>query len=148
MFPPLQVKRQIYEICRTLCSSGLQNAVLCSRSTAKTCEQKRWLSNYLGCLTSVISLNATNYHIPAALELHLHSVLNRETLTVILTFLTLSLQTFQTYIFSFCGGMSTVPGLNKPHARQPLIIKHTQLASSGQNVSMHPVSRSTAIPDI
>lgn len=48
-----------------------------------------------------------------ALELHLNSILNRETLTVILTFLTLSLQIFQTYIFSFYGGMSTVPGLNK-----------------------------------
>lgn len=148
MFPPMQVKWQIYEICRTLCSGGRQSTVLFSRSKTKTYKQKRGLSNYLGCVTSVISLNTVLQIIPVALEFHLHSILNRETLTDILIFLTLSLQIFQTCIFSFYEGMSTMPGLNKPQAGQFLNIKHTHLTSSGKNVSMHRLSRRTAIPDI
>lgn len=50
--------------------------------------------------------------------------------------------------FHFMAAWAQCRVLNEPHARQLLSIKHTHLTSSGQNVSMHPGSRSTAIPDI
>lgn len=50
LFSPLQVKRQVHEICRTPCTITLQNTFLCSKP-------RRELGNYADWLTSVISLN-------------------------------------------------------------------------------------------
>lgn len=73
MFPALQVKRQIHEICRTRLTSALHNTFPRSPSGAKkkTSKQGRRLSNYAGWLTSVISLSTICYKLH--LVRHLHS---------------------------------------------------------------------------
>lgn len=105
--PSFAGQMQIHEICRTLRTRGLQNTFLCFLSKLRSL-----LSSYAGCLTCYqFQHHATNYSCcPCSnRELHLHSILNRKTVPVFLTFLTLSLQIFKTYIFSFYESVRTVP---------------------------------------